>query len=136
MLFNPVEKIEYMRGFYDFGLVHFVVTKKYVIKSNGDLYIFYYKDKSTEPYKELHYSVSSSAVKRVFRKVDFIVHHANVRVSFVGGGAEMKIYHKLFNCDTVYRGLGIGIVINRKPKVLYAESTIYNFVSKYDEDKR
>ena len=140
MLFNPVEKIEYIRGFYDFDLIHFVVTKKYVIKSNGDLHIFYYKDKSPKHYKELHYSVSPSAVKRVFQKVDFVVHHSNVRVPYYGSSGKIKIYYKLWNRETVYRGLGLGIAVRNIPildiplmKVIFVERIISNFILKYEK---
>ena len=138
MFLNPIEKIEYTFWNWDIYNDCYNYRRKFIIKSNGDVRIFFYKGNSQKPSKQSHCFICPLIVKKFFFETEFLIHHANVRTMPVDDcGSELEIVYKLKNREIVKRTIGFGIWSEEKGifKVEFLERLIHKFIFKYTDVK-
>ena len=104
---HGIEKIEY-----------FSVTlslenhyqKKYIIKSNGKIIIFYYIENLKTPDYVAVFHTSPYNVKKLFFKIAFVLKHANLFLPYFDSHfGIIKIHFNSVHHKTFCRGFAIGI---------------------------
>ena len=138
MFLNPIEKIEYTFWNWDIVNNDYNYRRKFIIKSNGDVRIFFYEGNNYQPSKQSRCFVCPLVVKKFFLETEFFIHHANVYTMPVDDcGSELEIFYKLHNREIVRRTIGFGIWSLERHifKVKFLEKLIHKFIYKYTDVK-
>ena len=132
MIHNKIERIEFIifNGMYKIPR-----RKKIIIYRGGRCIIQCYRPNEIKPCMKKKYDTNRQAVKVLFKKLQFLSHHANIKLMVHDTTfSKLKICYKLGNSELIGRlAFGIFILKLKIIKVITAETLINSFLNKYGD---